>query len=493
MACCAVAAYIIWRLVSLHDRLFHQAAPREPDLSAFSGKTMISERGKETTILDQYCLPGRDETVTSSHRSNTNRSSLRTCILSIKGITCSACVRQIQSALNGFPAVKSAQVSLVLLRARVEYNSLDASPADLVSVIQHAGYEACETSSTNCRRSIHDVVSALAESDIAWDQSVEQVRHEFLSSIALCIVIVSTPYVSPWLGPSGTCILFALQTAAALACLLISRRIHFQAMQSLIRGGPRTVATLVSAGMFTAFIEPLLPLVMDIWRVGNSLRAIHAVTNNSMGSMASLCSIVLGGQLMKIRSSRRSLGQAARLARLFPQAAVVVSTENRFSPSSVGVGMLEPGDTVNIRQGERLPADGKVLSGTAYVDQSWMTGDSQPVRVEPGKSAFAGHSVTDGQIVVLIEHCGMSSRLGKLLEHVSTSELDFRTTPAETESSVFVDIILFLVLAATFAWRIVGLPWEQCFQRTVSMLVCACPCTLELGVPISLISAAGMS
>lgn len=339
-------------------------------------------------------------------------------------------------------------------------------------------------------------MSALAESDAVWGRWIHTLRHEFISSMTLAVSIVGTSYLWPWLGPKGACILFASQTAAALACLFLSRRIALQAIKSLMRCGPRTMATLTSVAMVMAFLHSLLPLAVYLWRGGNPLHATDIMASNTLGSMATLCAIVLGGQLIKMISSRRSLGQAARLARLVPQSAAVVSAEDGLAlneqPSLVPVEMLEPGNIITVCAGERLPADGRVLSGKAYLDQSWMTGDDQPMRVAAGDGVFAGCAVTEGQMVVCIEHCGISTSLGKLLHRISAPELDSRTALGEGRSGIFVDMILLLVAAATVRWRMAGLPWQDCLRRMVSMLVCACPCTVELGVPISLVSAASM-
>lgn len=486
MACCAAAAYIVWRLVKLHEQLFH--APKnlsQPRLAAPDSKP---------AILDQH-PPENDDTSHNRFEGFSNHSlNVKTCILSIRGITCGACVGQIQSALDALDAVNSVQISLVLLRARVEYNSSDVLPADLVSLIEDLGYEASVISSPGSWRSIQDITSTLAQSDAAWNQSVRQLRHEFFLTIAISSSVVIASYGFPWVAPRGKRLLFAFQAAAASACLLVSRRMHLRAIHALLRGAPRTVTTLASTAIITAFLQAILPLAIHMWRASRFIDATRLLENNALGSMTTLCTVILGGQLIKVVSSRRSFGQASCLANLLPQLAAVVS--HRGSPvsdevpSSVAIDMLEPGDTVIVREDERLPADGEVLEGTAEVDQSWMTGDDQTAHVMPGCRVFAGCRVTEGQLRVLIEKCGTETRLGNLLGHVSKFELDSRSTPVEKQSATFVDAILLLVITAIFIWRFMGLPWQDCSQRMVCMLVCACPCALELGVPISLISAA---
>lgn len=496
MACCAAAAYIVWKLMSTYDRLFHVAP--SPELSFSDGKVPTGGGRRESILSPKYGSENSHQAAPSSPASRPGilGSTVGVCTLSLEGITCGACVQQIQSALNAHHAVKSSNISLALLRARVVYDFTSALPADLVSVIQDAGYDARETTSASAQLSVQDMIAAFVESDASWNRSLDQLRREFVSSLAISSFLFSIRYLSPWLGIRGTFVLYGFQVLAAVACLVVSRRIHFQAAQSLLRGGPRTVATLASSGMMMALFHSLVLLAVQLSQSVEPIYIIHAMRTNSLDGMGTLCAIILGGQLLKTASSRRSFGQAARLARLFPHHANVVTADTGPTPSEkptpVAVDMLEPGDTIIVHDNDHIPVDGVVLSGTAYVDQSWMTGNGELASLSPGDRVFAGCSLSRGEFAVLVEDSGVATRLGRLLQRVSTSEIASGPTGVETRSGAFVDTILLLVFLTTVAWRIAGWPWSECLRIIVSMLVCACPCALELSVPITLISAAGM-
>ncbi|EFX00413.1 haloacid dehalogenase-like hydrolase [Grosmannia clavigera kw1407] len=476
MACCAVAAYIVWRLVSLHDRLFQMYTKSEEYLCE---KEKQDKRNDAKRPSQQY---GR-------------------CILTVRGLSCSSCVRQIEAALQTLPAVRCAQVSLVLLRASVEYDPRHASSADLVAAIHKAGYEAQEDERATAEYGpngrhgcIRDMVDSFSASEATWEQNVAQHRHDFKVSVTLAAV--------SWIGssafaymtqafPSSTsalpALLLVLQAVVALACLAVSRRVHMHALQSVTGRRPRTVETLASAGMLTAMADYIL-----VWcREACGNREPHVFPR--LGGITMLCTSILGVQLLKTVASRHSLGQVTRLASLFPHTAAVL-TASKITEStyvSVDLDMLVPGDTCRIGTGDRLPADGHVLSGTAWIDETWMTGDHQPKSVDAasGDAVFAGCTIIQGDIVVCIDSCGPKSRLGQLLERVLASEQT--TGSVEHGTGLFVDTILLLVIVATATSRLVqDLSWTECRQSMTSMLVCACPCTLELGESISLISAA---
>lgn len=137
-----------------------------------------------------------------------------------------------------------------------------------------------------------------------------------------------------------------------------------------------------------ALVQSLLPLVLEVLGSAKGAYATDEAPGGSIASMAALCTIVLG-RLVKNMTSKQSFAHAVSLASLFPQEYLVASPETG-EPHTAATHMLEPGDIVVVNQGDRVPVDGPVLSGSASVNQKCLTGDDRILQLSAGDRAYAG-------------------------------------------------------------------------------------------------------
>ena len=200
---------------------------------------------------------------------------------------------------------------------------------------------------------------------------------------------------------------------------------------------------------------------------------------------AVVITFVLAGKMLEARARRR-LSDAVRglLSKLPAEATRLVNgVETR-----VKVAMLETGDVVLVRPGERLPADGEVFQGSSAVDESMLTGESLPVEKAVGDQVFGGTVNAHGALTVKLLRTGAHTALSRIVQAVE--EAQGRRAPisrlADRVSSIFVPVVLVIALITFGVWWALdptAAGFAAAMQHMIAVLVIACPCALGLATP----------
>ncbi|MGO8672174.1 MAG: heavy metal translocating P-type ATPase, partial [Capsulimonadaceae bacterium] len=157
----------------------------------------------------------------------------------------------------------------------------------------------------------------------------------------------------------------------------------------------------------------------------------------------------------------------------------------------VAVDKLEPGDRVVVRPGDRMPADGRVIEGTALVDESLLSGESRPVTKTVGDDVTGATVATDSPLLVEVTRVGNESTLARMISLVEDAIA--ARSPAERWadriSRIFVPSIIALALATGSVMLALHAPLAHIIVRVVAILVIACPCALGLATPLAITTA----
>lgn len=157
----------------------------------------------------------------------------------------------------------------------------------------------------------------------------------------------------------------------------------------------------------------------------------------------------------------------------------------------VPIAQLAVGDFIVVRPGERVPADGKVVSGKSAVDQSAFTGESLPVDKFPGEKVFAGTLNQFGALTMVAEQIGSNTALARVADQVgsaSARKADLERT-ADRLARWFLPAILTAAFLTWVGWRIYSGSWQRGVLPALSVLVVACPCPLVLATPAAVMAA----
>jgi Cu2+-exporting ATPase len=207
--------------------------------------------------------------------------------------------------------------------------------------------------------------------------------------------------------------------------------------------------------------------------------------------LASLITIMLLGHWLEMKAIGQARGALTALAELLPDTAERVTAAG---VETVAIGQLSVGDTVLVRPGGRIPADGAIVEGSAEIDESMITGESKPVAKGPGARVVAGAVSTDSAIRVRVEAVGDQTALAgirRLIDQAQQSQSRAQVL-ADRAAALLFYVAVVAAIVTVIGWLVAGEP-DQAIERTVSVLVVACPHALGLAIPLVISITTGMA
>ena len=209
---------------------------------------------------------------------------------------------------------------------------------------------------------------------------------------------------------------------------------------------------------------------------------------------AVICTLTLLGQVMELRA-RATTGDAIKgLLGLAPTTAIRVLDDG--GDQEVALAAVVVGDTLRVRPGEKVPVDGKVLSGQSSVDESMLTGEPVPVDKQAGDPVIGGTLNTTGALLIRAEQVGSDTVLARVVDmvaHAQRSKAPLQRL-ADRVAGVFVLVVISIALLAFVIWGLFGPApsWGHALIAAVSVLIIACPCALGLATPMSVMVGSGL-
>jgi P-type Cu+ transporter len=285
---------------------------------------------------------------------------------------------------------------------------------------------------------------------------------------------------------------------AAFVQLVLATPVVLWCGWPLLERGARSLATrnlnmftLIGLGVTVAYgfsvVATVLPgVVPEAMRQGG-----HAALY--FESAAMIVTLVLLGQVLELRARHRT-GEALRaLLDLAPKEAMRIGADD--VEASVPLSELRAGDRLRVRPGEKIPVDGVVLEGRARVDESMVTGESQPVAKAAGDTVIGGTLNGTGGFVMRADHVGADTLLARIVQTVAEAQRSRAPVQglADRVSGWFVPAVVAVAVLAAVVWMTVGPEPRLAYAIVVavSTLIIACPCALGLATPMSMTVAMG--
>jgi Cu2+-exporting ATPase len=308
-----------------------------------------------------------------------------------------------------------------------------------------------------------------------------QFRDRFWLSLLLTIpVVVYSEMVQEWLGftppqfPGSQWVAPVLGTAV----FLYGGRPFLEGGLAELRSRQPGMMLLISLAILVAF--------------GASLATVFGVFDLEFWwELALLIVIMLLGHWLEMRALGQASGALDALAALLPDEAEVVTGS---ATRKVPVAELEVGDLVLVRPGGRVPADGMLVEGAAELDESMITGESRPVAKVEGDRVVAGTVVTDSALRVRVDAVGEQTALAGIRRLVTQAQTSRSRAQALADRAAAM-LFYFAVgagLITMAVWLAMGEP-DQAIERTVTVLVIACPHALGLAIPLVIAIATGLA
>lgn len=243
--------------------------------------------------------------------------------------------------------------------------------------------------------------------------------------------------------------------------------------------------TLVALGTGAAW---LFSMSVNVWPQWFPMEARHLYYEAS----AMIIGLINLGHMLEARARQRSSKALERLLDLTPPTARVVTDEGE---KSVPLAEVQPGMTLRLTTGDRVPVDGKITQGEAWLDEAMLTGEPIPQQKSDGDAVHAGTVVQDGSVLFTASAVGSHTTLSRIIRMVRQAQ---SSKPgigqlADRISAIFVPVVVGIALLSAAIWYFFG-PAPQIVYTLViatTVLIIACPCALGLATPMSIISGVG--
>ncbi len=345
-------------------------------------------------------------------------------------------------------------------------------PADLLIALRQAGYPA---------KLVEDLQDPYAEEALAAAREVRRswLRALLAGSVGMGLMLAE---MRGWVPPIATPAGEQYGLAVAILCLFVMRYSgghYYLGAWKQLRHRSSNMDTLIALGTGTAW---LASLVIVLQPEGAWLRADKLYFDASVMILAFL----QFGHALETRAKRVTSEAVGSLVGLAPKLARVVRSD---AVVTLPVSLVRVGDRLRVLPGERVAVDGTVVDGTSHVDEAMLTGESRPVRKQPGDGVVGGSVNRNGTLLYEVTRVGEETTLAHIVAMVRQAQM---SKPAiarlvDRISAVFVPVVVVIALITFLVWLMLGpdpsLPYA--LTAAIAVLVIACPCALGLATPIA--------
>ncbi len=369
--------------------------------------------------------------------------------LKIEGMHCVSCERTIENALKKVKGVEEVRVSFVSNEAHVVGS---ASTDALIKAVKSTGYTAHPFESTNGDK----------------DFNVQFVTVIISALLTLPLIVdMGLSFVPLWLQ-------FILATIVQFG---VGWRFYvgsYWALKTFTGNMDLLICLGTSAAYFFSAVVLIFALPEHVY----------------FEASATIITLVLFGRLLEMRTKRRASGAIKALLKLQPKLARV---KQNGQWHEIPVEEMKVGDIFHVRPGEKVPIDGEVVEGDSHIDESMLTGESNPIRKTLGTKLFGGTQNQQGSLVGKATAIGSDTALAgviKLVQEAQGSRAPIQKL-ADQISAVFVPIVVVIALLTFTLWWGITLDFTNALINAVAVLVIACPCALGMATPTVIMVATG--
>jgi len=407
--------------------------------------------------------------------------------LAIGGMTCASCAARIEKKLNTLDGV-SATVNFATESARVSFPAA-VSAGDLISIVEQAGYTAAVPAHRHAEAGEPGAADAGAAAEAG---EPDRLRRRLLVSTALAVPVVVLAMVPAWQFRNWQ---WAALVLASPVAVWGAWPFHRAALVNA-RHGAATMDTLVSVGVAAAYLWSVYALFFGTagqpgMRMSFAWLAAGSGSGATYLDVASgVTALILLGRYLEARAKRRS---GAALRALLALGAKDVAVLRDGAEVRIPVGQLAAGEEFVVRPGEKIAADGVVVSGGSAVDTSMLSGEPVPAEVGPGDAVTGGCVNAGGRLVVRAVRVGADTQLAHIARLVTEAQAGKAPVQrlADRISAVFVPAVIGVALTTLVVWLAAGQGAGAAFTAATAVLIIACPCAMGLATPTAILVGTG--
>lgn len=392
--------------------------------------------------------------------------------IAVIGMACAGCAANVERRLNELSGVSSAAVNFAARTALVEYDPKVITPQTMKEEIIKAGYDLV----------IDEDESVAAIERHAYSQLLRRMVASWIFAILTMGISMSWLNVGNNFAANQTMLIISL-----INLCYCGRMFYVNAWRQLMHKSAN-MDTLVAMSTLISF---LFSVFNTFW--GDSFWGSRGIENHTYyDASVMIITFVLTGRVLEERAKNSTASAIRALMGMAPKTAHLINGDNI---DEVPIAALGSGDIIEVRAGEKVPVDGSITTGEAYIDESMITGEPTPARHTGGDKVFAGTILKQGTLRFRAEATGDKTMLAQIIRMVQEAQGSKAPVQrvADKIARVFVPAVLCLSLITFILWYAVGgdsqLP--RAVLSAVSVLVIACPCALGLATPTALMVGIG--
>ena len=406
----------------------------------------------------------------------------------VGGMSCAACSAHVEKSVGAVSGVTTVQVNLLAGSMAVEYDETACDSAKIIAAVESGGYTA-------------EVDDGKQQAAPAQGEQVDEALHEMKKRIIVSAVfmvvlmhfsmgeMVGLPLPSYAAGMDGMFALALTELVLTLPIVIINRKYYINGFKTLLHRAP-TMDALIAVGSGAALVYGIYALV----RIGTAPtpEAAHSFMHDLyFESAGMILTLVTLGKFFEARAKRKTGEAIAALMDLRPKMATVVRGGQTIE---VPIELVKVGDLVVVRGGQSIPVDGVITEGSAFLDESAITGESMPVERHVGGTVIGATVSKSGYFVMRASRVGDDTTLSqiiRLVEEAGASKAPIAKL-ADKVAGVFVPVVMAIALVTAVIWLIAGETPSFALTRAISVLVISCPCALGLATPVAIMVGTGV-
>ena len=392
----------------------------------------------------------------------------------VSGMSCASCVGRVEKALKKVPGVLDTNVNLATEKATVKYLASEVGDRDFARAVEGAGYGVV----------LQEEKDTAAED--AHQREYEKLRGNFLVAATLTVLILigSLPHMFGFMLPVPMVWLNVGLLVLATPVQFWAGWRFYEGAWGALKHGQANMNTLVAVGTSAAYLYSAAATLVPELFAGRA--------DVYFDTSALIITLILLGRLLEARAKGRTSEAIKKLAGLQAKTARVVRGDEEVD---IPVEDVRVGDVVVVRPGEKVPVDGRVVSGESAVDESMITGESVPAIKRISDEVIGATINASGSFRFRATKVGKDTALSQIIRMVEEAQGSKAPIQrlADKISGVFVPTVMVFATVTFLAWLLFGPEpaFTHALLNFVAVLIIACPCAMGLATPTSIMVGTG--